>query len=65
MKRGMYSNKGDNSKFIFARIMPLMDLEFLEKFLYIFFHTLNITKHIYLELLAYLHYEANKFKLGR
>ena len=31
LKRGVCTNRGDNFKFIFARIMPFLDLEFLVK----------------------------------
>ena len=49
IKRGLCTNKGDNTKFIFARIMPLFGLKILVKFL--FFNTPNNAKHISLELI--------------
>ena len=53
IKRGICTNKGDNSKFVFARIMRLFGLKILSE-TRVFFDTPNITKHIYLDITSLL-----------
>ena len=47
LKGGICTNKGGNSKFIFARIMALFGLKFFGEFLGFFLIPPNITKPMY------------------
>ena len=42
MKRRIWTNKADNSKFIFARIMPLFGLEIFVKSFFFFFFSIPL-----------------------
>ena len=59
-KREYIQTREISLKFIFSRISPLFGLRIFSE-IFTFFDTPNITKHIYLELIVYLHYQANIF----